>query len=134
MGEQTSRLSCARYPIGAANSLFQENGNELPMFAVYETIDLGVIAMLKTPSLSPESLLDLLQANHPVILPDPIHDDTIYIYHAFGVHSLEFADLLRNLATALRADDDGTMLSNMLKRSAGTHVSPILSTFSIQRR
>jgi len=105
------------------------------MFAVYETIDLGVIAMLKTPSSSADSLLDLLQANHPVIHPDPIHDDTIYIYHAFGVHSLEFADLLRNLATALRADDDdGTMLSNMLKKSVGTHVSPILSTFSIQRR
>lgn len=104
------------------------------MFAVYETIDLGVISMLKTPSSTANSLLDLLQTNHPVILPDPIHDDTLYIYHAFGVHSLEFGDLLRSLATALRADDDGTTLSNMLEKSVGTHVSPILSTFSVQRR
>ncbi|KAF8558849.1 hypothetical protein OG21DRAFT_1474674 [Imleria badia] len=113
----------------------QERGNELPMFAVYETIDLGVISMLKTPSSSANSLLDLIQGNHPVILPDPIHDDTVYIYHAFGVHSLEFGDLLRNLATALRADDDdGTTLSTMLENPVGTHVSPILSTFSVQRR
>lgn len=115
--------------------LLQEKGNELPMFAVYETIDLGVISMLKTPSSSTNPLLDLLQANHPVILADPIHDDTIYIYHAFGVHSLEFGDLLRSLSTALRADDDdGTTLCNMLKKSVGTHVSPILSTFSVQRQ
>jgi nucleoporin NUP82 len=105
------------------------------MFAVYETIDLGVISMLQTSSSLANSLLDLLQANHPVILPDPIHDDTIYIYHAFGVHSLEFSDLLRSLATALRADDDdGTTLSNMLEKSVGTHVSPILNTFSVQRQ
>lgn len=105
------------------------------MFAVYETIDLGIISMLKAPSSSANSLLDLLQANHPVILPDPIHDDTIYIYHAFGVHSLEFGDLLRSLTMALRADDDdGTTLSHMLERSVGTHASPILNTFSVQRR
>lgn len=105
------------------------------MFAVYETIDLGLISMLKTPSSSTGPLLDLLQANHPVILPDPIHDDTIYIYHAFGVHSLEFGDLLRSLATALRADDDdGATLNNALEKSIGAHVSSILSTFSFQRR
>lgn len=105
------------------------------MFAVYETIDLGILSMLKTASSSTNSLLDLLQTNHPVILPDPIHDDTIYIYHAFGVHSLEFGDLLRNLATALRADDDdGATLKSALEKSVGTHVSPILSTFSFQRR
>lgn len=105
------------------------------MFAVYETIDLGVISMLKTLSSSTSSSLDLLQGNHPVILPDPIHDDTIYIYHTFGVHSLEFGDLLCNLATALRADDDdGATLTNMLEKSVGTHVSPILNTFSFQRR
>lgn len=105
------------------------------MFAVYETVDLGLISMLKTRSSSTESLLDLLQANHPVIFLDPVHDDTIYIYHAFGVHSLEFGDLLRSLAMALRADDDdGASLNNALEKSVGTHVSPILSTFSFQRR
>ncbi|KAF8450379.1 hypothetical protein L210DRAFT_956699 [Boletus edulis BED1] len=112
----------------------QERGNELPMFAVYETIDLGVISMLKAPPSSVNTLLDLLQVNHPVVLPDPIHDDTIYVYHAFGVHSLEFGDLLRSLATALRADDNGATLNHVLEKPVGTNVSPILSTFSIQRR
>lgn len=106
------------------------------MFAVYETIDLGVISMLKgPPSSSTSSSLALLQANHPVIFPDPIHDDTVYIYHAFGVHSLEFGGLLCNLTTALRADDDqGAALANVLENPVGTHVSPILNTFSFQRR
>lgn len=103
------------------------------MFAVYETIDLGVISMLKSSSLT-NSSLDLLQANHPVILPDPIHDDTIYVYHAFGVHSLEFGDLLCNLTTALRTDDDGATLTDMLEKSVGTQISTILNTFSAQRR
>ncbi|KAG9317592.1 hypothetical protein JVU11DRAFT_1800 [Chiua virens] len=113
----------------------RKEDNELPMFAVYETIDLGLVSMLQTPSSSTEPLLDLLQANHPVILPDPIHDDTIYIYHAFGVHSLEFGELLDSLATALRADDDdGAGLSCMLEKEVGTRVSTILNTFSVQRR
>lgn len=105
------------------------------MFAVYETIDLGLVSMLQDPTSYGNPLLDLLQSNHPVILLDPIHDDTIYVYHAFGVHSLEFGDLLRSLATALRADDDdGATLSNVLDKKVMTCVSPILSTFSVQRR
>ncbi|KIK96958.1 hypothetical protein PAXRUDRAFT_137283 [Paxillus rubicundulus Ve08.2h10] len=114
-----------------------EKRHELPMFAVYETIDLGLISMLKTPSLtsSTNALLELLQANHPVLLADPMHDDTVYVYHAFGVHALEFGYLLQSLATALRAEDeDGAALTRVLEKSTGTHVTPILNTFSFQRQ
>ncbi|KAF9222099.1 hypothetical protein BS17DRAFT_784420 [Gyrodon lividus] len=115
----------------------QERNNDLPMFAVYETIDLGLVSMLKTPSLTSSTnvLLELLQANHPVLLADPIHDDTIYVYHAFGVHALEFGDLLQSLTAALRADgEDGTALTKALEKSTGTQVAPILNTFSFQRQ
>jgi nucleoporin NUP82 len=98
------------------------------MLAVYQTIDLGLVAMLK-------GQLGLLEGNHPVFLADPIHDDTVYVYHAFGVHTLHLGPLLQSLAVALRAgDDDGTALSAALQKSAGTSVTPILTTFSVERR
>lgn len=104
------------------------------MLAVYECIDLGLISMLKQTS--PDAcILDLLQVNHPVLLRDPIHDDTVYVYHAFGVHALDFGDLLQCLSNGLRADDDeGFALNQALQKSEGTHVTPILNTYSVDRR
>ncbi|KAJ7179843.1 hypothetical protein C8R43DRAFT_376383 [Mycena crocata] len=101
---------------------------ELPMLAVYETIDLGIITMLA-------GQLDLLQGNYAVFLADPIHDDTVYVYHAFGVHTLHLGPLLQSLTMALRAgDDDGSALSAALQQSAGTTVTPILTTYSVERK
>lgn len=107
------------------------------MLAVYECIDLGLISMLKqtSPLSSGTAILDLLQANHPVLLMDPIHDDTVYVYHAFGVHVIDFGDLLQCLTNGLRADDDdGVALNQALQKSAGTHVVPLLNTYSADRR
>ncbi|KAJ6599216.1 hypothetical protein DFH09DRAFT_1356311 [Mycena vulgaris] len=113
----------ARWDMGAS-----KREAELPMLAVYETIDLGFITVLS-------GQLDLLQGNHPVFLADPIHDDTVYVYHAFGVHTLNLGPLLQSLAVALRAgDDDGTALGAALQKSAGTSVTPILTTFSVERK
>jgi nucleoporin NUP82 len=104
------------------------------MLAVYECIDLGLISMLKETS-SDTPILDFLQVNHPVLLMDPIHDDTVYVYHAFGVHVLDFGDLLQCLSHGLRADDDeGVALDQALQRSEGTHVTPLLNTYSVNRR
>ncbi|PBL02649.1 hypothetical protein ARMGADRAFT_1050264 [Armillaria gallica] len=105
----------------------------LPMLAVYETIDLGLVSKLW--SLSPE-LLDLLQGNHPVFVVDPIHDDTIYVYHAFGVHALHLEPVLQSLTSALRANDDevDATLTEALQQSTVTNVQPILSTFSVEKK
>ncbi|KAJ6516069.1 hypothetical protein C8R45DRAFT_855821 [Mycena sanguinolenta] len=114
----------ARWDMGGS----KRDGADLPMLAVYETIDLGLVSMLA-------GQLGLLQGNHPVFLADPIHDDTVYVYHAFGVHTLHLGPLLQSLAIALRVgDDDGTALSAALEKSAGTSVTPILTTFSVERR
>lgn len=113
---------------------FQDKSQDLPMLAVYECIDLGLISMLKQTS-SDASIVDLLQANHPVLLMDPIHDDTVYVYHAFGVHVLDFGDLLQCLSNGLRADDDESVaLNQALHKSEGTHVTPLLNTYSVDRR
>ncbi|KAJ7179274.1 hypothetical protein C8R46DRAFT_1187640 [Mycena filopes] len=101
---------------------------DLPMLAVYETIDLGLVVML-------QGQLGLVQGNHPVFLADPIHDDTVYVYHAFGVHTLHLGPMLQSLAVALRAgDSDGSALTAALQMSAGTAVTPVLTTFSVERR
>lgn len=103
------------------------------MFAVYETVDLGVVSMLN--KIDP-SLLDILQGNHPVFVPDPIHADSLYLYHAFGVQVLNFRALLEGLATALQdeSDDKDGTLQEELKKEQGVEATQILSTFSVERR
>lgn len=102
---------------------------DLPMLAVYETIDLGLFSALRT-----NGCPDLLQANHPVFFPDPLHDDTIYVYHAFGVHVLQMGPVLQHLATALREEDDDAVLDSTLQTPVETLVRPLLTTFSVERK
>lgn len=118
-------------------TLCQSSSRDLPMLAVYETIDLGLVSTLKSisPALNQPPVLDLLTGNHPSFLTDPIHDDVVYVYHAFGVHALDIGPLLQGLSAALRADDESDKsLTSALQRSLGTVVKPILTTFSVERR
>ena len=99
------------------------------MLAVYESIDLGLATMLAKASVP-----DLLKANYPVFVQDPIHDESIYVYHAFGVHALQLGPVLQNLANALREDasndgQDGS-LTTALDEAGNTDVRPVLTTFS----
>ncbi|KIL68151.1 hypothetical protein M378DRAFT_71925 [Amanita muscaria Koide BX008] len=104
----------------------------LPMLAVYENVDLGLVSLLKQAS---DKDLDLLQGNHPLFYSDPIHDDTVYAYHAFGVHSLHLGPVFQDLVSALRVEgDDEISLQEALQNSTCTTVQPILSTYSIERR
>ena len=97
------------------------------MLAVYETVDLGLLSLLST---QPPSL-NLLAANHPVIFPDPIHDDVVYVYHAFGAHSLNFERILK-IGDTLRGDDDAALIETLDQRLP-TDVRHIISTFSVER-
>ncbi|PPQ66758.1 hypothetical protein CVT24_008715 [Panaeolus cyanescens] len=115
----------------------QFSNRGLPMLAVYETIDLGLVSTLNKLPSDPGStpLLELLRANHPVLSFDPLHDETVYVYHAFGVHALDIGPVLAGLTMALRKEDDETLLKkNLEENSALTNVQPILNTFSAQRR
>ncbi|KLO19835.1 hypothetical protein SCHPADRAFT_864426 [Schizopora paradoxa] len=111
------------------------SSKDLPMLAVYEVIDLGIISSLSrsSPNVQKQTLLPLVQGNHPVLHPDPIHDDTLYIYHAFGVHVLNFNPVLQHFALALKEDNDES-LSAAVQKSGNTSVQAILSTFSVEKR
>ncbi|KIM46011.1 hypothetical protein M413DRAFT_441079 [Hebeloma cylindrosporum] len=113
----------------------QNSSRDLPMLAVYETIDLGLVATLAQipPDENREPLLDLLRGNHPVFLPDPLHEDLVYIYHAFGVHALDIGPVLQTLTMALESEDQH-LLQNGLEKAATTNVQPILSTFSVEQK
>lgn len=108
------------------------------MLAVYETIDFGLVSTLSDPSTVQSNstpLLDLLSYNHPTFLLDPLHDDTVYVYHAFGVHVLDVAPVLQSLTSALRTDDeDESVLKAGLQESVMSNVQTILNTFSVERR
>ncbi|KAF5393939.1 hypothetical protein D9757_000165 [Collybiopsis confluens] len=117
----------------------KNSNQDLPMLAVYESIDLGLVSLLNSLPLDQNppldqstSALDLLQGNFPVTLVDPIHNDTIYVYHAFGVHALHLRPVLQNLFSALQQSDGATSGSPEL--SASTTVQPLLSTFSVERK
>lgn len=114
-----------------AHESLQELICDLPMLAVYETIDLGIFSTINSIT---DGCLDLLQANHPVLLLDPIYDDILYVYHAFGVHALHIGSVLRHLGIALREADDDAALSEALQNPVETFVQPLLTTFSVERR
>jgi nucleoporin NUP82 len=103
------------------------------MLAVYETIDLGLIEAL---SATQPSSLDLVRGNSPVFLPDPIHGNTVYVYHAFGVHAIHLHRMLRTFSSALhsisgRAED---ALLTALRNPTSAEVQHIVSTFSVERK
>lgn len=127
-------IPCHQY----SQHLFQSSTPGLPMLAVYETIDMGLITLLKTNSGPNERLLDLLRANFPMFYRDPVHSDIVYIYHAFGVHSLDFSSLVEPLADALQhaGEEDGgeSSLANAVEASKGTAVQRLVSTFSTHQK
>ena len=105
------------------------------MFAVYEVVDLGIVSSLNRArghSRNPD-LLSLIQANRLLFHPDPIHDDTVYVYHSFGVHVLNFNSVLQNLAIALKEEAEGG-LDEAVQKSGNTSVQAILDTFSVEKR
>ena len=103
------------------------------MLAVYETIDLGLISTLSTTQ---PPCLDLLRGNYPVLVPDPIHGDTVYVYHGFGVHAIHLYKMLRALSSALRSISSGAedALLTTLCNPVSAEVQPIVTTFSVERK
>ena len=111
----------------------QKTNHPLPMLAVYETVDLGLSDLLSQSSNNGESETSLLEGNHPVFLMDPIHDDTVYVYHAFGVHLIHFGPVLQQLAKALKEEKED-VLESALTQDFHSIVQHILTTYSTERR
>lgn len=133
MGLETCELiTCYLLLFSSLAMTFQDSSQDLPMLAVYETIDLGLVKSLNESS---TSLLDLFRGNHPVLLLDPLHDDMIYVYHAFGVHALDISPVIESLSAALREEnEDGSLLKEGLEKATTISVRPILNTFSVEKK
>ena len=101
------------------------------MFAVYECIDLGILETL--PPASDAARFRLIDDNHVTFYPDPVHDDTVYAYHGFGIHVLNFNAIFQHLASSAKQDDDDR-LERTIASPAQTLVQAILSTYSVERQ
>ena len=127
---QTRKLDLSTSLFFGINLHMQTSSTDFPALSVYEVIDLGLVSnlKLKTQRLIKDSDLELLQTNHPVLHADSIYDDTIYVYHTFGVHVLNLNPILANLASALKEDDE-KKLDATLQNPSYTSVQAILSTY-----
>lgn len=79
------------------------------------------------------SALELLESNHVVFYPDPLHDDTIYAYHAFGVHVLNLHSIFKNLAAAMKEENEDALVRT-IQNSTKTSVQAILNSFSVEHQ
>lgn len=81
-------------------------------------------------------LLELLSGNHPVFFMDSTPGNTVYVYHAFGLHALYLGDVLSTLVAALGVDEDegDSAINGALSKAKQTTVFNLLSTFSAERR
>jgi hypothetical protein len=79
--------------------------------------------MVASPSPVPLSYV-----SHPVLTPDPIHDDIVYVYHALGIHCLDFGTMLDDLGKALSDSTKAYSLEN----PRGTGVTSLTAT-SLQK-
>ncbi|EJD01179.1 uncharacterized protein FOMMEDRAFT_110790 [Fomitiporia mediterranea MF3/22] len=104
-----------------------------PALTAYETIDLAIVSsVLSTSDSSNTTGLQLIEGNHLTFYADPIHDDTIYAYHAFGVHVLNLNAIFENLAAAMKEEDEN-VLKDTMQHSTNTTVQPILVTYSVEQ-
>lgn len=106
---------------------------ELPLLAVYETIDLGLAAALEEGE---RSVGQGLQDNCPTFVKDPLYPYTLYVYHALGGHCLLLSRWLDALADiTLSAEEDEEKLQKEVERTLraqqATDVLWILKTVSI---
>jgi nucleoporin NUP82 len=104
----------------------QSRPTDLPMLAVFESIDLGLLSSIN-------QTLSGIAANYMTFQIDPIHEHDVHVYHALGVHMLNLDSLLEGLANALRSDNED-VLERTLKSGEGTVVRPLLDTFSVSKK
>jgi nucleoporin NUP82 len=107
---------------------FQE---DLPVLTVTETIDLGCVSKLIQSQVA--NVADILAQNHPVFHRDPIYADTVYVYHAFGMHCILLRSWARALAHAISTSSDNSTsaeLEAVLAADQGADTIYMVDTFS----
>ena len=105
--------------------LKQESVESNPTLAVYETIDLGLLPSIESSA----SALDV----DPTVVVDPLYEDTLYVYHAFGVHCIVLRRWMDALSEALAVKDEDkrdTELDRFFGRSIESDVVMVVDTRS----
>ncbi|KAG0043747.1 hypothetical protein BGZ83_011067 [Gryganskiella cystojenkinii] len=95
----------------------QINAEELPTVSVYESIDLGLLAIFGTSSPSTAGAYGLQEQrlgipNRPVLVQDTMYGDTFYIYHEAGAHCVSIRPWLEKLTAVFEAAAKG-QIANM---------------------
>lgn len=111
----------------------EEDGQDAPTLAVYETIDLGLAAALQEAS---KDVGSALESNVPSFVKDPLYPDTLYIYHSLGAHCLlltSWLDSLLELATSAEESSEKLVgdAEHALRAQPRTDVLWILKTVSV---
>lgn len=68
-----------------------------------------------------------------MIQQDPIYDDTVYVYHAFGVHMIDTGTLLSALTAALKEEDE-SKLAEGIEKAGKASVFALLNTFNAKQK
>ncbi|ORX91102.1 hypothetical protein K493DRAFT_287243 [Basidiobolus meristosporus CBS 931.73] len=95
---------------------------ELPVLAVYESINLGLIDTFGEKDPSEQSSMSI--QNHPSLVLDPVYPDTFYCFHEAGAHSIVTKAWQEELQKASQTDD----LSHFLKKNIPSEVYWIVNT------
>ncbi|KAG9039651.1 hypothetical protein FRB95_009232 [Tulasnella sp. JGI-2019a] len=106
----------------------------LPVLTVYETIDLGLAS-----STSGAGAEALLASNAPLFYPHPFEHGTLYVSHAFGIHSLDLSPwstlftnaMLHDSAVEKRAR---RRWADVIEQAPETDVTCLIDTFSPENK
>lgn len=87
--------------------------SELPMFAVYESINLGIFDPPKSTVTSTSTALALVRAPttsqpqqqvHPTFVLDPLRADRVFVTHSRGAHRLDMRGWVSKIAKVLKGN------------------------------
>ncbi|KAG8901716.1 hypothetical protein FRC00_005120 [Tulasnella sp. 408] len=106
----------------------------LPILSVFETIDLGIFT-----TVSHGQALNLLSDNYVALSVDPLRPQSVFAYHAFGVHLLDLRTWMDLLSSAMHKANAigkkaGMNLADALSQVPGTQVKWVLDTFSDEEK
>jgi nucleoporin NUP82 len=89
MGSPSERSQSSPPPV----LILEQNETDLPVLAACETLNLGLAS-----SFQPDQDCSSLDSNALNFVADPIYPEVVYIYHAFGVHSVSLLPVLEALS------------------------------------
>ncbi|KAG8881216.1 hypothetical protein FRB97_009785 [Tulasnella sp. 331] len=106
----------------------------LPSFTVYETIDLGLTSQAEGAGAGA-----LLNVNAPLFCVHPLQHSTLFVSHAFGIHSLDLGPwsslltdtMLHDSATEKRAR---RIWADVIEQAPETEATCLIDTFSPEHR